>query len=65
MKKMSRDEVLAETEWLLDGHMHPIMIAETLHRSVGSIAKMAWRVGNKRVFHEFGAALRAERGADK
>lgn len=52
-KPMSRAEVLVEVEWLLDGGVHPLLIAQTLGRSVGAIEKAARDLGNARVREAF------------
>jgi hypothetical protein len=50
---MTGAEVLDEVEWLLDGGMHPKVIAAQLGRKVTSIHKLAWKHGNERVHAAF------------
>jgi hypothetical protein len=50
---MTGTEVLDEVEWLLDGGMHPTVIAQQLGRKVGSIHKLAWQHGRDRVREAF------------
>lgn len=57
--RMSAAEVVAEAEWLLDGGVHPLVIAEQLSYKPQSIARAAQRLRNRRVTHAFGS-LREE-----
>jgi len=50
---MSRDEMLAECEWLLDGGMSTIYIAQTIGKSPQAIAKAAWRAGKNELCNQF------------
>lgn len=51
--RMSAAEVIAEAEWLLDGGVHPLVIAEQLSYKPQSIARAAQRLRNRRVIHAF------------
>ena len=42
-KKLSRDDLIAEIEWLLDGGMSPIYISCVLDRKPGALAKALYR----------------------
>lgn len=45
MAKMTAAEVIAEVEWLLDGGMHPLYIAEAIGRTTHALNKLMWRHG--------------------
>lgn len=58
---MRRVEMLVEVEWLLDAGVHPLLIADTLHRTAESIDKAARDLGNARVAAAFKPAVWDER----
>jgi hypothetical protein len=47
--RMTGEEVLAEVEWLLDAGVHPLLIAQELHRTLSALEVMARRHGNDRI----------------
>lgn len=48
-------ELLAEVHWLLDGYMHPLMIAQQLGKTVKAVYATAWREKDERVMSAFGS----------
>jgi hypothetical protein len=58
---MSREELLDEVEWLLDGGVHPLQIAATLDRQPASISRAAERLGRTRVVDAFADTVWEER----
>jgi hypothetical protein len=54
-KRMKGPEVIAETLWLLDAGVHPLMVAQVLGRSMRVLARMFHRYG------ETGLAARFDR----
>lgn len=44
---MKGPEVIAETLWLLDAGVHPLMVAQVLGRSMPVLARMFQRYGEK------------------
>lgn len=59
--RMTGAELLEEVEWLLDGGVHPLMVAQMLGRTVSGIDRTARRLGNKRVSQVFTRWHSAER----
>ncbi len=47
MTRMTGAEILAEVDWLLEGGVHPAMVAQVLNREVGTLEMMARRHGRK------------------
>jgi hypothetical protein len=45
--RMKGPEVIAETRWLLDAGVHPLMVAQVLGRSMPVMARMFLRYGEK------------------
>ena len=39
--RMTPTELFAEIDWLLDGNVHPRLIAQELHRTPAAIERMA------------------------
>lgn len=60
-ERMGRTELLEEVEWLLDAGVHPLLIADVMHRTAESIDVAARRLGNARV----AAAFREGVGGDE
>jgi hypothetical protein len=50
---MTRAEVMAEVEWMLDFGMHPAFICSQIQRSVDAVTRMAYRAQNRRVVAAF------------
>ena len=61
--KMTGREVLAEVQWLLDGGVHPELIAQQLGRSVEAINRMARRHRQLEIARVFNQAARRYRTA--
>jgi hypothetical protein len=53
VKKSSGEELLDEIEWLLDGQVHPLLIAQELHLNRASVRTLARRHGRDRVAEAF------------
>lgn len=62
-KRMSSAEVAAEVVWMLDGGVHPRLIAQEMGRSIASIEMALRRKGYGIIGRGFQAALRADRKA--
>lgn len=61
--RLSGTELLDEVEWLLDGSMHPLLVAQELHRSVASIEKAARDHGRRDIASHFWAYLQERKAA--
>jgi hypothetical protein len=59
--KMTRAEVMAEVEWMLDFGMHPAFICTQIERSIQAVTRMAYRAKNRRVFTAFNGEQSRER----
>jgi hypothetical protein len=55
--RLSREELLDEVEWLLDGGVHPLQIAATLNRLPASISRAAELLGRTRVVEAFASTV--------
>lgn len=51
---LSPKELLAEVRWLLEGHVHPLMISQVLGRTVKAIYEVAYREKDELVAQAFG-----------
>lgn len=60
-ERMGRTELLEEVEWLLDAGVHPLLIADVMHRTAESIDVAARRLGNARVAAAFREGVWEER----
>lgn len=54
MARMNHAEIIAEVEWLIEGGMHPLYIADALGRSEAALYKLCWRHGRNDLANLFG-----------
>lgn len=59
-KRLTGAELLDEVRYLLDANVHPLLIAQELHRTPASIEIAARRAGDTATSAKFTAAMTAE-----
>lgn len=58
---MTPAEVIAEVDWLLQGNVHPELIAQTLGRSMVSLESAARRLGRNDLSNQFNRIIKRDR----
>ena len=59
--RLTTSDLLDEVEWLMNGGMHPFLIAEALGTTIYAVEMKARRSGRTEVRQEFSHAMASER----